>query len=472
MRAEPLSDAVPGSADEMARDLRAGRVTSEGLTGRALDRIARLDGQIHAMVHVDAQGAMQAARAADAAFAEGRDAGPLQGIPYAIKDIYDVEGQPTSCQSHLMEGHVAAKDSAVVERLRAAGAVLLGKLDTFEFALGGPSGDLPRPQARNPWNLDHHPGGSSSGSGAAIAAGFVPLAPGSCTTGSIRGPAAWCGTVGLKPTFGRVSRRGVYPLAPSLDHCGPLARSVRDAATALQAIAGHDPSDSGSVDRPVDNYVSGLEAGVDGLTIGIPRGFFGGEPTFSDDMRAALDRAEDLLRAAGAGIVPIELPPYRLFAACARIVMASESFAIHREALRTRFDKFGIIAARRFSIGAGIGAADYIDARRLGARLRQIVTAEFDRCDTILTAISLSTAPRATRSTGPAIWPLQASPWNLTGHPAIAVPLGLGRDGLPLSAQLVGPHWGEATITRAARVLERDSGWAAVPLPYDPEETP
>lgn len=461
---------VPGSAQKMALALRNGSTTSEALVRETLARIARDDDQVHAFLSLDGQAAVEAAQAADQALASGKDKGPLHGIPFAIKDNYDVAGQATSCQSRIQARHRARQDSAVVERLRAAGAILIGKLDTFEFALGGPSPDLPFPIARNPWNPDHESGGSSSGSAAAIGAGFVPLAPGTCTTGSIRGPAAWCGAVGLKPTFGRVSRRGVFPLAPSLDHSGPLARSVHDAAAALQAMAGHDPGDPDSVDRPVPDFCADLAKGVAGMAVGIPRGFFGKEATLDDDTRAAIARAEDLLRAAGASIVEVELPEYRLFAAAARIIMASEAFAIHRENLRTRFFEYGAIAARRFAIGAGIGAADYIDALRLKTQLTSTVDDRFTGCDMMLTAISLASAPRVSSSTRPGVWPLQASPWNLTGHPAIAVPMGLASNGLPLSVQLVGPKWDEAAILRAARVLERTSGWTDVALPFQTQD--
>ncbi|PWW01936.1 aspartyl-tRNA(Asn)/glutamyl-tRNA(Gln) amidotransferase subunit A [Hoeflea marina] len=460
-----------GSAEAMALALRDGSTTSETLIRATLDRIARDDGEVHSFLSVDASAAIEAARAADRALSAGDDKGPLHGIPFAIKDIYDVEGQSTSCQSHIQSGHMADRDSAVVERLRAAGAILIGKLDTFEFALGGPSPDLPFPIARNPWKPGHESGGSSSGSAAAIGAGFVPLAPGTCTTGSIRGPAAWCGAVGLKPTFGRVSRRGVFPLAPSLDHCGPLARSVHDAAVALQVMAGHDPADPGSLDQPVPDYLTDLEKGVAGHTIGVPRDFFGSQATLDSDTRAAISRAEGLLRDAGATIVGVELPEYRLFAAAARIIMAAEAFAIHRENLRSRLHEYGNIAARRFAIGAGIGAADYIDARQLGARLRATVDNLFGSCDMMLTAISLSTAPPVASTSRPGVWPLQASPWNLTGHPAIAVPMGLAENGLPVSVQLVGPRWSEAAILRAARTLERTSGWAEVFLPFEPKDT-
>ena len=250
------------------------------ITRDALDRIAGIDPCLHAFVSVDGNNALRAARVADGELRQGRDRGPMHGIPYAVKDIIDVAGMATTCHSKLRLDHVASADAEVTARLRNAGAILLGKLATYEFALGGPSFDLPFPPTRNPWNLEHIPGGSSSGSAAAIAAGFVRMAIGSCTAGSIRGPAAWCGTVGIKPTYGRVSQRGVFPLAWSLDHCGPLTRSVEDAAISLQVMAGYDALDPSSADVPVPDFRSGLDSGVTGLRLGVPRAFFETTPSF------------------------------------------------------------------------------------------------------------------------------------------------------------------------------------------------
>lgn len=310
-----------GSIADAGRALRAGILSSETLTGRALDRIAARDARIHAFIHIDADGALGAARAADKELRNGIDRGPMHGIPYALKDIYDAAGMPTTCHSRLRLGHVAERDSVVAERFRAGGAVLLGKLATFEFALGGPSFDLPFPPTRNPWNLERAPGGSSSGSAAAIAAGYVAVAPGSCTTGSIRGPAAWCGAVGLKPTYGRVSRRGVVPLAWSLDHCGPLARTVEDAAIALQIMAGHDPADPASAEIAVPDYRAALEDGVAGLSVGVPRAFFEGAPGLTGDARDGIAAVLESLATLGAEVADVALPDYDLFLACGRVVM-------------------------------------------------------------------------------------------------------------------------------------------------------
>jgi aspartyl-tRNA(Asn)/glutamyl-tRNA(Gln) amidotransferase subunit A len=453
------------SVAQLGQGLRDGAFTAEEVTRAALDRIAALDGAVHAFIRVEAEGAIAAARQADAELRAGRDRGPLHGIPYATKDIYDVAGLPTTCHSRLRLDHVAAADAAVTERLRDGGAVLLGKLATFEFALGGTSFDLPFPPARNPWNLEHIPGGSSSGSAAAVAAGFLRLATASCTSGSIRGPAAWCGMVGLKPGFGRVSRRGVFPLSWTMDHCGPIARSVEDAAFALQAMAGHDPLDPGSLDRPVPDYRAGLEGGARGLRIGVPRTFFEDAPALSAEARAGIATTLAGLRAEGAVVRDATLPDLAQFIACSRVIMAAESFAIHRRDLAGRLGDYGAVAAGRFIQGAGVGAADYLDAQRLRAALAAAVDAALRDNDVLVTAISLATAPSFASQSGAVAWPLQASPFNVTGHPALSVPVGLGRDGLPLAVQVVGRPFDEAGVLRVGRAIERVSGWDAVPLP-------
>lgn len=453
------------SVAQLGQGLRDGAVTAEEVTRAALDHIAALDGAVHAFIRIEAEAAIAAARQADAELRAGQDRGPLHGIPYATKDIYDVAGLPTTCHSRLRLDHVAAADAAVTQRLREGGAVLLGKLATFEFALGGTSFDLPFPPARNPWNLAHIPGGSSSGSAAAVAAGFLRFATASCTSGSIRGPAAWCGAVGLKPSFGRVSRRGVFPLSWTMDHCGPIARSVEDAAIALQAMAGHDPLDPGSLDRPVPDYRAGLEGGVRGLRIGVPRAFFEDAPALSDDTRSGIAATLAGLRGEGAVVRDVTLPDLAQFLACSRVIMAAESFAIHRRDLARRLGDYGAVAAGRFLQGAGVGAADYLDAQRLRAMLAAAVDAALRDNDVLVTAISLDTAPAFASQAGAVSWPLQASPFNVTGHPALSVPIGLGQDGLPLAVQVVGRPFDEAGVLRAGRAIERLTGWDAVPLP-------
>ena len=329
------------SIAEMGRLLRAGNVTSETLARDALARVASRDSALHAFVLVTEDRALQDARRADTELKSGKDRGPFHGVPYALKDIYDTAGIRTTCHSKLRLNVVPKEDSVAAARLREAGGVLLGKLATHEFAIGGPSFDLPFPPARNPWNPDHVTGGSSSGSGTAIGARMVRMAMGSDTGGSIRGPAAWCGTVGIKATYGRVSRRGVFPLSWTLDHIGPLARSVEDAAITLQVLAGHDPQDPASADVPVADYRADLEKGVSGLRIGIPRAFFATAKATTREVVAAFDRTAAQLRDAGAVVEDIELPDYTLFAAVGRIIMMAEAFAIHEADMQTRLLDYG-----------------------------------------------------------------------------------------------------------------------------------
>src|SRR5688500_16900648 len=257
-----MSDAHWLTAAEIADAYAKAKLSPVELVQSLLARIEKLDPKLNAFIDVGAERALDEARQAEKEIRAGRSRGALHGVPIALQDIIDVAGLRTSCHSKIMEKHVAKSDAAVVTRLRGAGAVLLGKLSLHEFAYGGPAFDLPYPPARNPWNRDHMPGGSSSGSGVAIASGMVPLALGTDTGGSIRNPAGACGTVGLKATYGLVSRRGVFPLAFTLDHIGPLTRTVRDSALVLNAIAGHDAADTGSAPAPAADYTSDLDRGL------------------------------------------------------------------------------------------------------------------------------------------------------------------------------------------------------------------
>ena len=355
----------------------------------------------------------------------------------------------------------------VAEKLAAAGGVMLGKLATHEFALGGPSFDLPFPPARNPWNTEHVTGGSSSGSGAAVAAGMVRMAMGSDTGGSIRGPAAYCGTVGIKPTYGRVSRRGVFPLSFTLDHCGPLTRTVEDAAITLQVIAGHDKLDAASARVPVPDFSASLHAGVAGLRIGIPRGLFAAALAITPDVLAEIDRVAALLRDAGATVEDVTLPDYALFAACGRVIMMSEAFAIHEADLKARPLLFGRIAMERFVLGAAVTAPDLVQALRLRRELTDAVNAVLHAQDCLLTASALAEAPRFDEvpNAMPAAGPMQSIPFNVTGHPAMGVPTGLGSGGLPIGIQVVGRPFDEATVFRVGRAVEQLSGWEAIAMP-------
>jgi aspartyl-tRNA(Asn)/glutamyl-tRNA(Gln) amidotransferase subunit A len=460
-------DTQDHSIAAMGRMLRSGTVTAETLARDALARIAARDPALHAFVLVTEDRALEDARRADSELKAGRDRGPFHGIPYALKDIYDTAGIRTTCHSKLRLNVVPNEDSVAAARLREAGGVLLGKLATHEFAIGGPSFDLPFPPARNPWNPEHVTGGSSSGSGSAVAARMVRMAMGSDTGGSIRGPAAWCGTVGIKPTYGRVSRRGVFPLSWTLDHVGPLTRSVEDAAITLQVLAGHDPKDPASADVPVPNYRADLEKGVAGLRIGIPRAFFATASATTPDAVAALDRTAAQLRAAGALVEDVELPDYRLFAAAGGVIMRAEAFAIHEADMQTRLLDYGEITANRFILGAAITAADFIHALRARRELTDAVNTSLLRYDGLLTLPTLRTAPRFDEPTDSfaSASPIQTIPFNVTGHPAMSVPVGLGAKALPLGVQIAGRPFDEATVFRIGRAVEELSGWESVKLP-------
>jgi aspartyl-tRNA(Asn)/glutamyl-tRNA(Gln) amidotransferase subunit A len=450
------------SIAEAGRAIRSGATTSVALTEQALGAAAATQPRLNAFITITADRALADARQADAAFAIGQDAGPLQGIPYALKDIYDTAGIRTTCHSKLRQDIIPASDSVVAAKLAAAGGVLIGKLATHEFAIGGPSFDLPWPPARNPWNTEHFTGGSSSGSGAAVSAGVVRMAMGSDTGGSIRGPAAYCGIIGIKPTYGLVSRRGVFPLSYTLDHCGPLARSVEDAAITLQILAGYDPLDPASADVAVPDYRATLQDGVAGLRIGVPRAFFAGAAATSPDMLAAFDRTVAMLREAGAVVEDVTLPDYGVFNACGRVILIAEGFAVHEQDLQSRLLDYGEITVQRLALGATVTAAELTQAFRLRRELTDAVNAVLGRYDALITASALAVAPRFDAIADPNIArlaPMQTIPFNVTGHPAMSVPTGVGEGGLPLSLQVVGRPFDEATVFRIGRAIEQASGW-------------
>ena len=447
----------------MGRQLRAKSTTAVALAEAALGRIRAKDNVLHAFITVTADRAMEDARRADALFAAGEDRGPFQGIPYALKDIYDTAGIRTTCHSRLRENVVPDEDCVVEQKLRAGGGVLLGKLATHEFAIGGPSFDLPFPPARNPWNTEHVTGGSSSGSAAAVAAGMVRMAMGSDTGGSIRGPAAWCGLAGIKPTYGRVSRRGIFPLSFTLDHAGPLARTVEDAALTLGVIAGHDPGDPASANVPVGDYTGRLEAGVSGLRIGVPRAFFAGSAVLTAEALAALDRTVERLRDGGATVEDVtDLPEYALYDACGRVILPAEAFAIHEADMRSRMGHFAAATQERFLLGATLTAVDLVQAFRVRREVTDALNRVLHRYDALLTASSLTAAPRFDKPpdmTRIASATAQTLAFNVTGHPAMSVPAGKGAAGLPLSVQIVGRPWDEATVFRVGREVEKAAGW-------------
>jgi aspartyl-tRNA(Asn)/glutamyl-tRNA(Gln) amidotransferase subunit A len=449
------------SVAEAAALIEAKRLSPVELARAYLDRIERLNGRLNAYVRVLHDDALAAARSAESEIAAGRYRGPLHGIPIGLKDIYDTAGVPTEGGSKVCLGRIPAEDATTTRLLKQAGAVLLGKLATWEFAIGGTAFDTPFPPARNPWNLDHDPAGSSSGSGGAVAAGLCAFAMGSDTGGSIRWPAAWCGLAGLKPTYGRVSRAGIMPLSFSLDHAGPLTWTVEDAAIVLQAIAGPDPRDPASSSRPVPNYRAALSLELKGVRLGIARSMFERDCVASDEMRRAFNQSVDVLHRLGASVTDIELPPLVLYSAAATLIARGEGFAIHEKTLRERPQDYGALARDRLTIGAYIRASDMVQAMRRRLMLAQQTAAAMAEVDAIL----LPTVPDPAPKLGElepyfgSERPPYMRPFNLTGQPALSVCNGFDGAGLPLSLQIVGRAFDEATVLRIGHAYERATSW-------------
>ncbi len=445
------------TASEAARAFAARTLSPVELMAALLERIDRLDPKINAFIRLDRGPALEAARSAEAEIAAGRIRGPLHGVPVGIKDIIDVAGLPTTCHSKILVDNVAKTDAVVVQKLRAAGAIVMGKLSTHEFAIGGPSFDLPFPPARNPWNRDHHPGGSSSGSGAGVAAGFFPLALGTDTGGSVRNPASACGIVGLKPTYGLVSRRGVFPLSFTLDHVGPLTRTVADNALLLDAIAGHDPADPGSAATEARYFGRFLDRGVRDLRVGFVRHFHETDLPAHPEVTAALEDVARVLQAEGAEVRTVKLPSLGEFSGLNRVILCSEAWSIHAPWLRERPGDYGQLARRRLLPGAFIPAGDYVGAQR--RRLEAVASVEevFRDVDVLLCASSMDPASRIEDAAETArTYPRQARlPFNVTGHPALAMRSGFASNGLPMSVQFVGRYFDDATVFRVAAAYEK-----------------
>ena len=448
------------SIGEAAAALRARQVSAVELTEAAIGRIDRLNERLKAFITVTAEYARHRARQADEELAAGRDRGPLHGIPMAVKDLFDMQGVRTTGGSRVFRGSVADRNSAVVERLETAGAVLLGKLNMHELAYGITSANPHFGAVSNPWNAAHSPGGSSGGSGAAVAANIVYAAMGSDTGGSIRIPAAFCGTVGLKPTYGRVSRYGSLPLGYTLDHMGPLTRSVRDAALVLNAIAGFDERDPASSRRPVVDYVPDEGCSLRGVRIGFPENFYFDclDLDVESAVRGAIARAESL----GAEIKQVKVPDIAALNAVARVILLCEASAVYDPYLSDR-SQFGPDVLALLDQGRLVPAVDYINAQRLRRQLVAQFAKLWQSVDCLLCPTTPNTAPRigdtkvrlggrdedvrlATTRLVRGI--------NLLGFPALSIPCGLSTTGLPIGLQIVGPAFEEALVLRVGASLE------------------
>jgi aspartyl-tRNA(Asn)/glutamyl-tRNA(Gln) amidotransferase subunit A len=449
---------------ELARMIATKAVSPVEVVRAHLDRIAALDATLRAYITVCEDAALEAARAAEGALMAGGPLGPLHGVPYALKDPYDTAGVRTTGGSRIFGERVPTTDATVVRRLAGAGAILLGKLNMVEFAYG-PEGLNPHyGHARNPWDAATHrmAGGSSSGSGVAVAAGLAPGALGSDTGGSIRIPASLCGVTGLKPTYGRVSRTGVLPLAWSMDHVGPMTRTVADSALMLRVMAGYDPADPSTSVLPVPDYLAALTGDIKGLRVGVLRHFFldGAAPA----VRNAVEAAVKTLGAAGAVVDEVTLERVSLATAGSLAVVAAEALAYHAERLRTRADEYDPDVARRLRVSAFIGGVHYVRAQQVRALVREEVDAALARRDVLLAPATPIVAPALDErqvTVGDGTADVRSAllrftrPFNFSGHPACALPCGFTQGGLPVGMQLVGRPFDEATVLRAADAFQR-----------------
>jgi len=443
--------------------LASGDVTSVELVEASLDRIAETEDALKAVITLLADEARAAAAEADGEIAAGKSLGALHGIPIGLKDIYSTAGVRTTCHSRLLQDNVPGEDAETVTRLKAAGAIVVGKLATHEFAFGGPSHDLAWPPARNPWNPDYVPGGSSSGSGAAVAAGLCYAAMGSDTGGSIRSPAGLCGIVGLKPSYGRLSRRGIYPLSWTQDHAGPMTRTVEDCALMMQVLAGYDDRDPASVDTPVPQFSAGLKEPVEGVCVGVARSWYATAGGADAETCEAIDGVADALRGRGASVRDVVLPDIRDFHACGRIILLAEAYSIHRATLEATPENYGEFFRDRVRLGAFISAEDYMQALRLRRRLTDATLAAMVDAgvDVVLTANQYGEAEAFADSQHSFPFfrkPYLTMPFNVTGMPALTVCAGFGGNGLPIGAQLAGRPFEDDLLLRVGHAYERARG--------------
>ena len=442
--------------------LRDGQLSPVELVRAFLDRIEAIDGRLNSYVTRLPERALSQAREAEAEILRGDYRGPLHGIPIGLKDLYDTAGIRTTAMSRVTPDRVPTEDATTVAKLNEGGTILLGKLAMHEFALGGPDFTSLFPPARNPWNLDHIPGGSSSGSGAAVAAGLCMGALGSDTGGSIRGPASMCSIVGIKPTYGRVSNFGVVPLSWSQDHCGPMTWTVEDNALMLQALAGHDTKDPTTSTAPVPDYSAGLKNGIRGMTIGVPRRyFFQSSPDVSDETLAAIEAALEVMAELGAEVRDVDLPHVEQSRAANQTIMMGEAFAYHEHNLKTRREDYGAMVRDRFLLGGLLTMSDYVQAQRVRNLIKREMADALKEVDVLVTPTSPKPAAALEGYSGRATLtgPSFTGPFNASGIPAISVPGGFSSDGLPIGLQIAGKPFDEATVLRVAYNYEQAARW-------------
>ena len=455
------------SIADTAAMLRAKQISPVEVAQAYLDRIDAHDGRLRAYITVMREQALAQAREAERDIQAGRYIGPLHGIPVAVKDIIYTEGVLTSAGSKVLSDHVPSDDSTIIERLRGAGAVLLGKLNLSEFAIGGTI-DHPFGTPRNPWNTDHSAGASSSGSGIAVAAGLCAGALGSDTGGSIRGPSSFCSIVGIRPTYGRVTRHAVVPMAWSLDTVGPMTRTVEDCAIMLNAIAGHDPRDPSSSAEPVPSYTQSIDAGTRDLRVGLPKEMFdfeGLDPEVHDAVTMAVGVLEEL----GASSEPVSLPASERSGAVFISIADVECAAFHSKWLRTRGDDYDWSTRTRLESAALTPATAYIRAERARALIRREMLEALETHDVLVMPTGPVPPPSIDASTGSPGGYYQGrldlgrrrytSPAALAGLPALSVPCGFSKAGLPIGVQIVGRPFAEATLFTVGRAYEAATEW-------------
>ncbi|MFC7401618.1 amidase [Citricoccus sp. GCM10030269] len=441
--------------------LRKGELTSVELMERCFGVSDALDGDVGMYISEFREQALDAASRVDRQREAGLDPGPLAGIPVGIKDIITTAEGQTTAQSLVLDREWGRGDAVVVERLRSAGAIPTGKLTTMEFACAVPDPEHPFPIPRNPWALDRWAGGSSSGSGSAVATGSVLGALGTDTAGSIRIPASYCGITGLMPTFGRVPKSGCVPLGYSLDHIGPMTRSARDSAIMLSAMAGHHPSDRSAIDAPVVAYEAALTGDLAGLSIGVDltSGFDQVNP--DSHLRALLDDAVLALERRGATITEVQLPHYEAATTAMMTINAGESGAYHRVDTRTRLADYTVANRLSFGSGTRLTAADYVQAQRARRVIHREASRLFEHVDLVMTPTMFTGALAFSDLDDRMSWfPTLNTPyWDLTGNPVLSVPIGFGEHGTPLAMQLAGRPFDEATVLRAGDAFQRETAW-------------
>ncbi|ALM54338.1 amidase [Halomonas huangheensis] len=441
-----MTELLDQSIREQLHELNAGHTTAQAILDATLDRIRDRNQRLHAYVHIDESGARAQAQRIDQLRAAGLDTGPLGGIPVALKDLIDAKGQPGYCGSHAFDAKAPEHDAEIVARLRGAGAIILGKVATYEFALNGPTYDQPYPIARNPWNLEHITGGSSSGSASAVAGGTVRAAIGTDTGGSVRSPASYCGIVGLKPSTGLLPLDGVFPLSQSLDTLGVLAMCVDDAAILLDAMSAQQGQSAAAsrIDQPVS-----------GLTIGYARDWITDNPNTDPAVIDLLDAAASSLSLLGMRVTPITMPDYPASEEVGRIILLQEAFLNHQHRLGTHGQDYGEVTREVLMEGASINPTEVSQAREMAQRLRTEVDDVLNTSGIIMTATTLGPAPPL--GNGKAVWtPMRTIPFNITGHPAISIPCGF-IDGLPIGLQLIGRHGDEASLCQIAHAFEQST---------------